>query len=566
MGRRQGSSPAKPPDSSNQQGVVPPLELAVAKLTDVGRARPHNEDYVDYYIPPDPRQLARKGAIYLVADGMGGHQAGEVASQGAVELAIGQYYSDAAHDIGTSLVRAFRAANQQIYEWAQADPSKSGMGTTLVAAVILGRKVYVANVGDSRAYLVNHKGIRQITEDHSWVEEQVRAKILTPEEARRHPQRNVVTRALGSKPAVEVDLFEGAVSEGDTLVLCTDGLSGLVEDREIATIVTGHSPEEAAQLLVAQANERGGTDNIGVVIVSAQKQAVPVPAAPAAKPERKPIPTRNVIWMMGGLAGVLLAALLVLGGWLGVTRWRDGKATRTAIAQATARETVQLTAVAVVTEPLATTPLPATGTAPLAEATTPVAIETLPALNQTPGATPAEPTATLKPTEPPSSPPPPTSTPTRRSTVPTATKQPTNPPQQSYPAPTLVTPEVNASLHGKPRFEWQYNGPPLKPDQAFDVRIWSKQNEWNIAKEQRRGATAPTDKTEAEIELAKAPAIQDYGAGDYYWAVVVVHVPGCYPQCSPTIIGEWGEERPFTYAPPGPPPEKPPPEEPTPRP
>jgi serine/threonine protein phosphatase PrpC len=181
------------------------LDLVATKLTDVGRARPHNEDYVDYYTPPDPRQLARKGSIYVVADGMGGHQAGEVASQGAVELAIGQYYSDTTHDVGTGLVRAFRAANQQIHAQAQSDPSKGGMGTTLVAAVILGRKVYVANVGDSRAYLVNRQGITQITEDHSWVEEQVRAGLLTPEQAKRHPQRNLVTRALGSKPAVEVD-------------------------------------------------------------------------------------------------------------------------------------------------------------------------------------------------------------------------------------------------------------------------------------------------------------------------------------------------------------------------
>ena len=256
--------------------------------------RPHNEDYVDFYVPPDPQQAARKGAIYLVADGMGGHQAGEVASRGAVETAIERYYADTSRDVGKSLVRAVQAANRQIHAQAQTDPSKSGMGTTLVAAVILGRKVYVANVGDSRAYLINRASMAQITEDHSWVEEQVRAGLLTPEQAKRHPQRNLVTRALGSKPSVDVDLFEGEVSTGDAILLCSDGLTGRVEDHEIAAIVRDHSPNEAARLLVAAANERGGSDNITVLIVSTEKDAgaiAPVLApAVAAPPSAGPAP------------------------------------------------------------------------------------------------------------------------------------------------------------------------------------------------------------------------------------------------------------------------------------
>ena len=141
---RGASAPTQPvPAKEPTPGSSRTLDLTVAKLTDTGRSRPFNEDYVDFYIPSDPQQRAHKGAIYLVADGMGGHQAGEVASQGAVEVVIDYYYRDTTHDIGTSLVRAFRAANQQLYEQAQADPSKAGMGTTLVAAVVLGRKVYV---------------------------------------------------------------------------------------------------------------------------------------------------------------------------------------------------------------------------------------------------------------------------------------------------------------------------------------------------------------------------------------------------------------------------------------
>ena len=210
-GARPRAEAATGPDTAAAKSAP---DLQAVKLTDVGRVRSHNEDYTDCYVPSDPRQLERKGALYLVADGMGGHQAGEVASQGAVETAIAQYYSDTTHNVSTSLVRAFRAANKLIYEQAQADPAKAGMGTTLVAAVIQSRKVYVANVGDSRAYIINKAGIVQITEDHSWVEEQVRAGVLTPEQAARHPQRNLVTRALGTKPQVEVDLFEGELSPG----------------------------------------------------------------------------------------------------------------------------------------------------------------------------------------------------------------------------------------------------------------------------------------------------------------------------------------------------------------
>ena len=168
------------------------IDLVAVKLTDTGRVRPHNEDYVDFLVPPDPQQQAHKGAIYLVADGMGGHQAGEVASRGAVETTMQRYYADTSRDVGKSLVRAVQAANQHIRTHRlRRDPSKSGMGTTLVAAVILGRKVYVANVGDSRAYLINKGSMTQITDDHSWVEEQARAGLLTPDQAKRHPQRNL---------------------------------------------------------------------------------------------------------------------------------------------------------------------------------------------------------------------------------------------------------------------------------------------------------------------------------------------------------------------------------------
>jgi serine/threonine protein phosphatase PrpC len=250
------------------------LELAIAERSDAGCVRSHNEDYVEHRIPVENRVRARKGILCLVADGMGGHKAGEVASQQAVELIMRHYYGNLSRDVGASLLRALRAANSAIHELAAADPSRAGMGTTLVGLVISGNEVVVANVGDSRAYLVGRKGITRITEDHSWVEEQVQAGMLTPEQARTHPQRNLVTRALGSRPSVEVDLYEGVIADGDILVLCTDGLTNLVEDREIESAVRANSPEDAALLLVELAKERGGPDNVTILVVLASQRQV----------------------------------------------------------------------------------------------------------------------------------------------------------------------------------------------------------------------------------------------------------------------------------------------------
>lgn len=525
MNDNQGiSAPTQPSAPAAQRpGGSSPLDLEVAKLTDTGRSRPHNEDYVEYYIPQDAEERDRKGAICLVADGMGGHNAGEVASRAAVELARQEYLADATHDTGTSLVRAFRAANQRLYEWAQTDPSKAGMGTTLVVAVILGRKVFVANVGDSRAYLINQAGITRITTDHSWVEEQIQAGLLTREQARKHPQRNVVTRALGSKPQVEVDLFEGEMNEGDSLLLCTDGLTGLVEDRELAAIVQQHPPQEAARLLVDQANERGGNDNIGVVVVGTRKMEVAAPTQVSESP-KQPLIWR-LIWTMAALAGILLCTLAVLGGYW----WFAIRPTPTPTALPP-----------MVSTPTAGTPIATSATLePLAPTAT---LATLEAASPTIPETPGEPTATLRPTS--SAP---TATPTlapERTRQPTRTPQPTVTPTP-YPAPTLLNPGSGGGLSGKPSFVWQWNQAALPADHYFDLRIWSEK-EQNLSNNQKRGAIAPTKNTRAEVDLEGVPAISDYGTGTYYWTVVVVQK--LCADCDPTIAGQWGEERMFVYS------------------
>ena len=303
-------SPAQGSEDLHEPSPPQTLDLTAVKLTDVGRVRPHNEDYVEYFTPSDPEELESRGSLYLVADGMGGHQAGEVASKGAVELVISNYYGDTSQDAATSLVRAFHTANQQLHLQSESDVSKKGMGTTLVAAAILGRKVYVANVGDSRAYLINSNGITQITQDHSWVEEQVRAGLLTPEQARQHPQRNLVTRALGSRPRVEVDLFEGEIGERDTLLLCSDGLTGRIKDAEIAALVLDHPAKEAVRRLVTLANKRGGKDNITVLLVTAREASAPLRAA-AGVPFRRESGKR--LRALPILAGALVILILALG-------------------------------------------------------------------------------------------------------------------------------------------------------------------------------------------------------------------------------------------------------------
>ena len=247
------------------------LRLDVAQLTDVGRKREHNEDNMAYHIPPDVDVMVRKGALFIVADGMGGHAAGEVASEIAVDTVSDTYYQDESDDVSASLVRAIKRANASIHQRAAENMLRSGMGTTCVAAVLRGDMAYIANVGDSRAYLLRGGNVRQVSQDHSWVAEQVRAGLLTEDQARTHAQRNVITRCLGTQADVEIDVFAKHLEEGDSLVLCTDGLSGLISDEDLRRIVSQFVPQESVYHLVERANENGGPDNITAIVVHVQE-------------------------------------------------------------------------------------------------------------------------------------------------------------------------------------------------------------------------------------------------------------------------------------------------------
>ena len=238
--------------------------IKVAARTDLGRVRENNEDKFDFFDPDEPELLARRGSLFAVADGMGGHAAGQIASELALKQTLRVYYQDSDQYPADALRAAISEANSLVHDTASALVERSGMGATLTVAVIWGDRLIVGQVGDSRAYLVSREA-RQVTEDHSWVAEQIRLGALTEADARNSPFRNVITRAVGTSPTVNVDIFEEELREGDTVVLCTDGLHGNVTLEEIAAAAS-KGPSEAALELVELANERGGNDNITVLI------------------------------------------------------------------------------------------------------------------------------------------------------------------------------------------------------------------------------------------------------------------------------------------------------------
>ena len=231
-------------------------------MTDRGRRRQINQDAVYYSVYP----VGNLPNLFIVADGMGGHNAGELASRFTVESIV-DYIGKAAEDRPIPLLsHAIHQANENVIEKAKTEKSLEGMGTTVVAATIQGSYLYVANVGDSRLYLID-KDITQITRDHSLVEEMIRVGELKREDARTHPDRNVITRAIGVKEPVRIDFFDMKLEKGDIILLCSDGLTNMVEDRDILKLVKkSGSLKEAASRLVTEANKNGGKDNISVVL------------------------------------------------------------------------------------------------------------------------------------------------------------------------------------------------------------------------------------------------------------------------------------------------------------
>lgn len=245
--------------------VVPITRVGLK--TDLGRVRENNEDKAEFYEPEDPPLLAARGSLYIVADGMGGHAAGQIASELAIKRTMAEYYASAEQDALSALSDAVVSANVYVHNAARAVPERANMGTTLTALALIQDQAFVCHVGDSRAYLIRSGSIQQITEDHSWVEEQVRLGVLTREQAENSPYRNIITRCIGTYPDVEPDTYAVDSLDGDTWLLCSDGLTNHVADNEILQIVDGTAPSEACRQLVELACFRGGSDNVTVLIV-----------------------------------------------------------------------------------------------------------------------------------------------------------------------------------------------------------------------------------------------------------------------------------------------------------
>lgn len=243
-------------DNLSQAG----FDVEFAGASDVGRVRKVNQD--SYFIGP----LQKQSVMAIVADGMGGHENGEVASRMAVDGIIEHFQEDSSHT-PVALAEAVKTTNLDIFNYATESTGSNGMGTTLTLLYMQDQLGLVGHVGDSRAYLVREGKIQQITNDHSWVADRVRQGVLTEFEAKNHHWRNVITNALGTTKEVRLDLSHVNLEQGDRILMCSDGISSLFSDEELENTINTSTPEEAVKFLMAEADERGSPDNTTTLII-----------------------------------------------------------------------------------------------------------------------------------------------------------------------------------------------------------------------------------------------------------------------------------------------------------
>ena len=286
-------------------------DIEIASLTHVGLVRTKNQDACGEF------QNEQGVVLLVVADGMGGHRGGEVASAAAIEV-IGKHFDQGVDEPAAFLTRAFQAANDRILELANNDPKLAHMGTTGVGVLLLpDGSAWVANVGDSRAYLLRDGTLQRLSDDHSWVAEQVRAGRLTEEEAEKHPRRNVLARCLGIQPAVEVDVERLDTRPGDQFMLCSDGLWGQVAPSRIVDVLTSEGLGAATQRLIELANDGGGQDNATVQIARLPQlpaqtlETAVLTAAPDPQP-RAALGRKRWSAILLGAAATIIALLLML--------------------------------------------------------------------------------------------------------------------------------------------------------------------------------------------------------------------------------------------------------------
>ncbi len=378
----------------------PPLPLEVWGATDKGREREGNEDAVyplsgvDTGFVPKPGRVAQRGRIFVVADGVGGGTAGAEASRWAVRVAVERYYDLSGPDLGADLRAAIEATNASLYQYLQSTGAGNA-GSTMAAALIHDNVLYIANVGDSRVYLLRDGKAYCQTRDHTLTEEKLAKGLIDAERAQTDPDRNVLTRSLGAGPTVLVDLFPPQpLQPGDIVLLCSDGLTDMVPEEEIVRLVSNRSPKRAAQRLIAAANRRGGFDNISVIVVrvggappaggSAAPRAAEGPFARAMSDLRRLSAKQKAILVSGAalvaLTFCLLAALVI------ATLGKPPQTAPTATPAAMPSPTTSTVEVVAPATPTLTSPTPARATS------TPV-----PTPTSTPTPRPVVPTSTSPP-------------------------------------------------------------------------------------------------------------------------------------------------------------------------
>ena len=243
------------------------VKVTIACKTDLGRVRENNEDKFEYYMPEDDGSLASRGLVFVVCDGMGGHAAGQIASELACKTFIDVYLHHPAAEADAALKAGVIAANRFVTDVSRAIPARRGMGTTLSSLVLLQDQVCTVQVGDSRIYRLRNGELIQMTVDHTWVEEMARSGMMSREEAENHPRKHMLTRAIGAEGDVVPDVERHDLEPGDIYLLCSDGLINHVSDETIAQMLATHAPSEAVWKLVGTALGNGGSDNCTVMVV-----------------------------------------------------------------------------------------------------------------------------------------------------------------------------------------------------------------------------------------------------------------------------------------------------------
>lgn len=350
---------ATPPPSQPMR----PLPVELWGATDQGRQREGNEDTIypesgAEFFQPSADKLAQKGQLLVVADGMGGTQAGGESSRWAIRVAVERYYDMTGTNLGLNLKAAIEVANNSLHQYLQST-GVAEAGCTMTAAVIHHNVLYVANVGDSRAYLLRNGKLTQLTRDHTVTQQKIDQGILTPEQAAADPERNVITRSMGLKPDVVVDLFPPIqLAQSDLVLLCSDGLTDMLADPAILGLLEGQPPKRAAKRLIDGANKQGGHDNISVVLaqIGGKPVAASAPGGDGALEQLASLPVKQLALLAIGL--LLLLCVLAGIGWV-----------LAGMSQPTQPSTATLPGVTVTREGITATPeaLPPTATLPPAD-------------------------------------------------------------------------------------------------------------------------------------------------------------------------------------------------------